>query len=104
MRTVAIRLEDELHAQLGMIAKLEELTLTDALRQAIDQWIDERRTNPELQARAQAVLEDIEREATTRRGAIEALLGDGGSTAGAKPTTRRGRSTGKGKEDAPSDS
>ena len=104
VRTLAIRLEDELHATLGMIAKVEGLTLTDAMHQAIDQWIDQRRHNPELQARAQAMLEEIEQDAATRRGAIQALLGTGGSTAGAKPTTRRGRSTGKGEEESPSDS
>jgi len=76
MKTLAIRLEEEQHAQLGMIAQLGELTVTDAIRQAIDQWIESKRNNPELQARAEAVLESIEREAATRRGAIAALLGD----------------------------
>jgi hypothetical protein len=96
MRTLAIKLEEELHAQLGMIAKLEGLTLTDALRQAIDQWIDERRNNPELQARAAATLADIDREAATRRGAIEALLGKEGATGQAPSPTRRGRGAAKG--------
>lgn len=76
MKTLAVRLEEEQHAQLGMIAKLEELTVTDAIRQAIDQWIESKRSNPELQARAEAVLADIEQEAATRRGAINALLGE----------------------------
>jgi hypothetical protein len=76
VKTLAIRLEEEQHAQLGMIAKLEELTVTDAIRQAIDQWIESKRSNPELQARAEAVLADIEQEAATRRGAINALLGE----------------------------
>jgi hypothetical protein len=88
VRTLAIRIEDELHAQLGMIAKLEDLSLTDALLQAIDQWIRERRNNPELQARAAAVIADLDREAATRRGAIEALLGDDTTS---KPSPRRGR-------------
>ena len=80
MKTLAIRLEDDQHAQLGMIAKLEELTVTDAIRQAIDQWIESKRSNPELQERAEAVLADIERDAATRRGAINALLGGQGSS------------------------
>jgi hypothetical protein len=101
MRTLAIKLEEELHAQLGMIAKLEGLTLTDALRQAIDQWIDERRNNPELQARAAAVLADIDAEAATRRGAIEALLSNEGTSQQSTSPTRRGRGTAKG--DATSD-
>jgi hypothetical protein len=96
MRTLAIKLEEELHAQFGMIAKLEDLTLTDALRQAIDQWIDERRNNPELQARAAAVLADIEREAATRKSAIEALLGNESTSTQTTAPTRRVRGTAKG--------
>ena len=76
MKTMAIRLEEEQHAQLSMIAQLEELTVTDAIRQAIEQWIQERRSNPQLKARAEAVLAAIEQEATTRKGAIAALLSD----------------------------
>jgi predicted transcriptional regulator len=95
MKTLAIRLEEEQHAQLGMIAKLEELTVTDAIRQAIDQWIELKRSNPELQARAEAVLADIEQEAATRRGAINALLGEKGTktrspSPEATPSPRRG--------------
>ena len=74
-KTLAIRLEAEQHAQLTMIAQLEELTVTDAIRQAIDQWIEERRNSPQLQERAQAVLDDIERDAANKRGALAALLG-----------------------------
>ena len=96
MRTLAIRLEDELHAQLGMIAKLEELTLTDALLQAIDQWIGERKNNPKLQARAAAILADIDRDAATRKGAIEALLGNDSTGAPTKGSTRRARGPAKG--------
>jgi hypothetical protein len=103
VKTMAIRLDDDQHAQLGMIAKLEELTVTDAIRQAIDQWIESRRSNPELQERAEAVLEDIERDAATRRGAIAALLGDKASTAEPRGITNanRGRSSrSKGGDDA----
>lgn len=86
MKTLAIRLEEDQHAQLGMIAQLEELTVTDAIRQAIDQWIEARRSNPQLQARAEAVLADIDRDAATRRDAIANLLGDKAPA----PAKRRG--------------
>ena len=76
MKTLAIRLEEDQHAQLSVIAQLEELTVTDAIRQAIEQWVEARRDSPALKQRAQAVLEDIEQEAASRRGAIAALLGD----------------------------
>jgi hypothetical protein len=96
MRTLAIKLEDEEHALLGMIAKLEGLTLTDALRQAIGQWIDERRNNPELQARAAAVMADIDREAATRKGAIASLMGKEGTTGHVTSPKSRGRGAAKG--------
>jgi hypothetical protein len=93
-KTLAIRLEEAQHAQLTMIAQLEELTVTDAIRQAIDQWIESRRNNPQLQQRAEAVLADIERDANTRRGAIAALLGNETSgPAGAESTG--GRASGR---------
>jgi ferric-dicitrate binding protein FerR (iron transport regulator) len=88
VKTLAIRLEEDQHAQLGMIAQLEELTVTDAIRQAIEQWIEARRSNPQLQARAEAVLADIDRDAATRRDAIATLLGS------SAPTKRRGSSGG----------
>jgi hypothetical protein len=88
MKTLAIRLEEEQHAQLGMIAQLEELTVTDAIRQAIDQWIEARRSNPQLQARAEAVLADIDRDAATRREAVNSLLGD--KAPASAPAKRRG--------------
>ena len=89
MKTLAIRLEEEQHAQLTIIAQLEELTVTDAIRQAIEQWVEARRNNPQLKARAQAVLDEIEQEATTRKGAIAALL-SGESGGGTRRSTRRG--------------
>ena len=100
MKTLAIRLEDEQHAQLSMIAQLEELTVTDAIRQAIEGWISERRNNPQLKARAEAVLAAIEQEASTRKGAIAALLSDkelapaGGIGSRGKPSGRTPRKGG----------
>lgn len=100
MKTMAIRLDDEQHAQLSVIAQLEELTVTDAIRGAIDQWIEQRRKNPELQARAEAVLADIDREAQTRRGAISALLkgekAPGSGQGDSAPAQRSSRSRSKG--------
>jgi ferric-dicitrate binding protein FerR (iron transport regulator) len=88
VKTLAIRLEEDQHAQLSMIAQLEELTVTDAIRQAIEQWIEARRSNPQLQARAEAVLADIDRDAASRRDAIASLLAT--PTPTPAPAKRRG--------------
>jgi hypothetical protein len=103
-KTLAIRLEGEQHAQLTMIAQLEQLTVTDAIRQAIDGWIESKRNNPLLKQRAKEVLNAIEAEANTRRGAIAALLGDetseplgtesnGGRTSGRPSRAKGGEAT-----------
>ena len=107
MKTLAIRLEDDLHAQLSVIAQLGELTVTDAIRQAIEQWIEERRSAPELTARAQSVLDEIERDAAQRRSAIATLFGDtpkaeAKTTEGGEPSSSRRSPRGKGGDSASS--
>ena len=77
VKTLAIRLPDELHAQLVLLAQFEGSTLTDAIRQAIEQFIERQRTEGDLAGRAAEALADIERDATTRREAIQALFGTG---------------------------
>ena len=96
MKTLGIRLEEDQHAQLTMIAQLENLSIVDAIRQAIDQWIDARRDRPELKERAQTLLDEIEQEAAVRRGAIAALLSndDTPETSGVRRPSARTRAKG----------
>jgi len=75
VKTLAIRLDDDLHAQLSVIAQLSELTITDAIRQSIEEWVEAKRSQPEVTARAQSVLDEIERDAAQRRSAIATLFG-----------------------------
>jgi predicted transcriptional regulator len=74
MKSLAIRLDDDVHAQLSVLAQLEDLTVTDAIRQAIATFIESKCQNPELTARAEAVLADIDRDAASRRDAIASLF------------------------------
>jgi predicted DNA-binding protein len=76
VKTLAIRLEPETHAQLSLIAQLRGHTITDELKAAVDAHIAGVKQTPELAARAGSVLEDIEREALARRTAIATLFGD----------------------------
>lgn len=102
MKTLAIRLEDDVHAQLGVLAQLEEQTVTDAIRSAIESYIETKKARPEVSARAEAVLEEIEHEAAARRGAIAALFGSPGTPAETPqapeqtPTPKGSRSKGGG--------
>jgi len=75
VKTLGIKLPDELHAQLVLIAGLDGLSLTDAIRQAIDYYIERKRGEGNLAERAAQALGEIEREAALRRDALQALFG-----------------------------
>lgn len=75
VKTLAIRLEGDLHAQLSLVAQLDGLSLTDAIRRAIETYIESKKAEPDFAARAAAMLDEIDREATARRLSVEALLG-----------------------------
>mgnify|MGYP000843930079 CR=1 FL=1 len=75
MKTMAIRLDDELHAQLSVLAQLSGTSLTDEIRQALEAHLKAKRTSPELSERAKAVSEEIEHEAQVRRAASTTLFG-----------------------------
>lgn len=76
MKTLAIRLDGDLHAQLSVLAQLRGSTITDEIRQAIEERLTASKSDPELKHRGQAVLDDIERDAKARQAAIATLFGD----------------------------
>lgn len=75
MKTLAIRLEDELHAQLVVVAQLSDSTISDEIRQAIEARIERRMASDDFTSKAEAALEDIDREANAKREAIAAMFG-----------------------------
>jgi hypothetical protein len=93
MKTLGIKLPDELHAQFSLVAQLDELSLGDALRKAVELYVSTKQAEPDFHSRAQAALEIIEQEAAAKRGAIQALFGSadaGASGDGGKTSRRRG--------------
>jgi hypothetical protein len=92
-KTIGVKLPDPVHAQLTLVAQLDEMSLTDAIRAAIDGYLERKRSEGDLAARAAQALEEIEREATARRDALQALFGDHAqaATEAAGTTRRRGR-------------
>jgi predicted transcriptional regulator len=84
MKTLAIKLEDGTHGQLTAIAQLEGLPVTLLIKQAVEQFIESKRNQPELTARAADALEEIERDAANRREAIATLFGSEPAPAASK--------------------
>ena len=75
MKTLAIRLDDELHAQLSVLAQLSERSLSEEIREALEEHLEARRTDPELGERAKDIAASIEQEAQARQAAITTLFG-----------------------------
>jgi predicted DNA-binding protein len=89
VKTLGIKLPDELHAQFTLVAQLDGLSLADALRRAVEEYVARKREEGDFAARAATALEEIEREAAARRDAIQALMGGQADDAAAKAQTRR---------------
>jgi len=95
LRTLAVRINEDLRAQLDVIAQLTGRSATEEIRLAIEHWIAKSKSDPTVLKQAEAVKAEIEREAQTRRNAIAAIFaGDGKPGAKAPPTgsasTRKG--------------
>jgi hypothetical protein len=97
MKTIAIRLEDEVSDLLGLVAQLEGTT---QIREAIASHLERKVAGGDLTARAQTALDDVEREASAKRKAIEQLVGDvADKVRQTKPAGRRQRSSAKADEE-----
>ncbi|WP_114587943.1 hypothetical protein [Microbacterium arborescens] len=90
IKPLAVRLNESTRTQLDIIAGLNDRTVTDECRLAIEAWLEKAKADPAIQARAQAVRDEIERAASTKRDAIAAIF-DAGA---ASPKAHRPRATG----------
>jgi predicted transcriptional regulator len=74
MKTMAIRLDDEIAELLEMVAMLEDTSQIDQIREAIVEHLRCKVRNPVFAQKAQAALENIDRDASARKNAISTLL------------------------------
>jgi hypothetical protein len=75
VKTLGIKVPDALHAQFALVAQLDGISLGDAALRAVELYVTTKKAEPDFAARATAALEEIEREAAARRGAIQGLFG-----------------------------
>ncbi|MGW5309745.1 DNA-binding protein [Nocardia thailandica] len=86
MKTLAVRLDDELHARIGMLSKLSGMTVTDTIRTAIERYLDTLAGDPAITAKAEELRAEIEKEAAVQQQALAALFAP--STPQASKTAR----------------
>jgi len=97
LRTLAVRITEDLRAQLDIVAQLTGRSTTEEIRLALEHWIEKTKSDPAIQKKAEAIRTEIEREAQTRRNAIAAIFGGDDITdetetpASSHSATRRGK-------------
>lgn len=88
MRTLAVRINDDLRAQLDVISQLNNRSVTEEIRIALESWVETTKSDPKTLQRAELVRAEIEREAETKRNAIASIFGGAAETAPAKSGPR----------------
>lgn len=75
-RPIPVRTTEGLRAQLNILAQLNDRSLAEEIRAALEAWVKTSRADPRVLERAETVRADIEREAKTKQSAIQAIFGD----------------------------
>ena len=75
IRPLSVRITDGLRAQLEVIAQLNDRSVTEEIRLALEDWVETSKSDPKVLERAETVRAEIEREAETKRSAIAAIFG-----------------------------
>jgi predicted DNA-binding protein len=75
LRTLAVRINEDLRAQLDVVSQLTGRSATEEIRLALEHWIEKTKSDPELLKKAERVRAEIAREAETRAKAIAAIFG-----------------------------
>jgi hypothetical protein len=98
-RTIALRVSPDYHAQLTLVAQVDEITLTDLMQRALDKYMAERRAASDFQEKVQVALAEAEAQmARTRAMLLGAVTTEGTAAESSTnaPTTSRGkRNTGE---------
>lgn len=99
LRTLAVRITEDLRAQLDVVAQISGRTTTEEIRLALEHWIEKTKSDPATLQKAEQIRAEIEREAQTRQNAIAAIFGgesaSGTETTSSRSTTRRGKTAGE---------
>ena len=90
-KVLSVRTSEDTRAQLEVLAQLNQRSVTEETRIALEYWVEKSKSDPAVRQRAEQVRAEIEREAETKRNAILAVLGTGdvnGVSSTIKPVTR----------------
>lgn len=90
-KVLTIRTTEDNRAQLEVLALLNERSVAEETRVALEDWVERAKADPSVLKRAEEVRAEIEREAETKRNAIAAVLGGGSAKAPARTSKQAPR-------------
>ncbi len=93
-RTLAVRVSPDFHAQLSMVAKVDEMSLVDLIMQALENHVAARREAPDFQAKVQQALDEAEAQMARTKAMLLGTLPEAAAPSGPAaetPATGRGR-------------
>ncbi|MFT4235237.1 MAG: hypothetical protein QM607_09600 [Microbacterium sp.] len=90
-KVLSVRTSEDTRTQLEVLAQLNERSVTEETRIALEHWVEKSKSDPAVLKRAEQVRAEIERETATKRDAIAAIF-DGGNSP--SKTTPRGKQPG----------
>lgn len=90
-KVLTIRTTEDNRAQLEVLALLNERSVAEETRVALEDWVERSKSDPTVLKRAEDVRAEIERDAETKRNAIAAVLGGGSAKASARTSKQTPR-------------
>ena len=93
VRTLAVRVTPDFHAQLSMVAQVDEVSLTDLMMAALQNHVAARRDAEDFKAKVQTALAEAEAQMARTRAMLLGTLPEGteGEAGTDAPATSRGR-------------
>lgn len=71
IRPLSVRMRDSIRAQLDVLAQLNNRSVTEETRLALEHWVERAKTDPSLKERADRVRAEIDREVEQKRRSAE---------------------------------
>ncbi|WP_185715068.1 hypothetical protein [Gulosibacter macacae] len=88
-KVLTLRQREDTRAELEVLAQLNERSVAEEGRIGLEYWVEISKSDPTVLKRAEQVRAEIEREAETKRNAINAVLGGAKSDKPSFRTTKQ---------------
>jgi len=91
VRTLAVRVTPDFHAQLSMVAQVDDMSLTDLMMVALQNHVAARRDAEDFKAKVQAALAEAETQLARTKAMLLGTLPEGTAVEPSTDATVRGR-------------